>query len=128
LQSAARSMSETGVDIAFIQEVKITDPRFATKRWAGYDIRTSAAGTAHCGGVALLVREDDDYTFTVENEKVVGANVISFEMVTGRHKRWFVVGCCIPPSDRDDTGQHSGWWRRPLLHALEGRARSSSGI
>ena len=62
-------------------------------------------GSEHCKGVALMVRENDAWDFTVENKKVVGNNVISFDMVTGRHKRWFVVGCCIPPSDKDGTTQ-----------------------
>ena len=44
-------------------------------------------GNGNCGGVTLLVRENNDCTFNVKNEKVIGPNVISCEMVTGRHKR-----------------------------------------
>ena len=113
LYSAARALGGMGVDIAFVHEVKIEDPVYATKQWAGYDILTSAAGSKNCGGVALMVRETDD--FLVENAKVVGSNVISFEMVTGKHKRWFVVGCYKPPSKKDGTTQ------RMVAAALERR-------
>ena len=53
------------------------------------------------GGVALLVKENG--IFTVENEKAVGLNTISFELVTGlrRNEQWYVVGCCLPPSDKE---------------------------
>ena len=54
--------------------MKIKDAKFATRKWAGYDILTASAGTAKCGGIALLVKEND--AFTIENEKVVGPNVI----------------------------------------------------
>ena len=50
---------------------------------------TVAAGTANCGGVALLVKEKDDGAFSAENAKVIGPNVISCKRVTARHKRWF---------------------------------------
>ena len=119
LQSATRALGRTGADIAFLQEVKIKDPKFATKRFDGYEIRTAAAGTARCGGVALLVRENNEWAFTVENEKVVGPNVISFELVTGRHKRWFVVGCYLPPSDKEGATQ------RMVIDALENRPKGT---
>ena len=93
--------------------MKIKDAKFATRKWAGYDILTASAGTAKCGGIALLVMEND--AFTIENEKVVCPNVISFEMVTGRHKRWFVVGCYLPPSDKEGETQ------RMVIAALEDR-------
>ena len=56
---AAQALGRLIVDIAVLQEVKITDSKYATKKWAGYKIRTAAAGTSNCGGVALLVREND---------------------------------------------------------------------
>ena len=93
--------------------MKIKDAKFATRKWAGYDILTASAGTAKCGGIALLVMEND--AFTIENEKVVCPNVISFEMVTGRHKRWLVVGCYLPPSDKEGETQ------RMVIAALEDR-------
>ena len=86
-----------------LHEVKIKDPKFATRRWAGHEILTAGAGIANCGGIALLVKEND--AFTIKNEKVVGPNVISFEMLTGPHTRWFVVGCYLPPSDKEGVTQ-----------------------
>ena len=81
-------MAMTNVDIAVLQEVKITNPQFATRRYEGYDVLTAAAGRdtngkagGACGGVALLVRADDK-RFVVENAEVVGKNVISCEVVT----------------------------------------------
>ena len=67
-----------GVDVGFLIETKFTNTNFATKRWAGYDILTATAGSNNCGGIALLVRLDER-KFLVENAKVVGPNVISFE-------------------------------------------------
>ena len=78
LQSAARALDKAKVDIAVLQEVKITDAKFATRKWVGYEILTASAGTVKYRGIALLMKEND--TFTIENEKVVGPNVISFEM------------------------------------------------
>ena len=37
----------------------------------------------------------------VENEKVVGNNVISFELVLNKEERFFAVGCYFPPSDKE---------------------------
>ena len=48
--------------------------------------------------------------FGVENERVRGPNIITFELVVGRGKRtsrWFVVGGYIPPSERDGSTQRS---------------------
>ena len=69
---AARALDRAKIDIAVLQEVK--------------KIMTAGAGTANCGGITLLVKEND--AFTIENEKVVGPNVISFKMLTGPHKPW----------------------------------------
>ena len=42
--------------------------------------------------------------FRVENEKAVGPNIISFDLITGNdegeEERWYVVGCYLPPSDK----------------------------
>ena len=105
------------VDIAVLQEVKIVNPQFAPRRYAGYGMVTVAAGRdtndragGAFGGVALLVREDDR-RFVVENAEVVGKNVISCEVVTGsggkegEETRWFVVGFYRPPSETDGAAQ-----------------------
>ena len=115
-------MGSAMVDIAVQQEVKITDPKFATRKWAGYKILTAAAGTANCGGVALLVRENDNWAFSVENAKVIGPNIISCELVTGRHTRWFIVGCYLPPLDTEGVTQ------RMVIDALENRPKGTCPI
>ena len=103
------------VDIAVLQEVKITDPKFAARKWAGYKILTAAAGTANCGGIALLVKEKDGGSFSFENAKVIGTNVISCELVTGQYKSWLIVGCYLPTSDTE------GVTHRMVINALENR-------
>ena len=52
--SAARALRTANVDISVLQETNILDPTFATKRWAGYEIKSVAAGSASCGGMTLL--------------------------------------------------------------------------
>jgi hypothetical protein len=44
------------VNIAVVKEVKITDPKYATKSRAGYEIWTAAVETASCRKVALIIR------------------------------------------------------------------------
>ena len=78
---AARALGRMNVDIAFVQQANIMDPAYETKEWAGYNIRDAAAGSEHCRGVTLTVGENDAWTFTMDNEKVVGNNVISSQAV-----------------------------------------------
>ena len=86
-----------------VQETKITDPAFAAKRWEGYEIKSAASGSAHCGGVALLARESE--WARVENTKIVGTNVLSFELVLNEEERFFAVGCYLAPSDKAGEAQ-----------------------
>lgn len=51
----------------------------------GYTIHTTAADSDHCGGISLLVRESD--SFGVEEVKVWGENVISFELQVGQGEK-----------------------------------------
>ena len=76
LQSAARALERSMVDITVLQEVKITNLKYALKKWAGCEIQTVAAGTVNCRGVALLVKENSDWAFTVKNKKVIVPNGI----------------------------------------------------
>ena len=66
--------------------------------------------------------------FRVENEKAVGPNVISFELITGddegKEERWYVVGCYLPPSDK--RGRHSDCRRPPSRGPPRPRGRSPS--
>ena len=50
----------------------------------------------------------------MENERIVGLNVISFKLVVAEDERWFVVGCYLPPSDKGGEAQ------RLAMAALEG--------
>jgi hypothetical protein len=56
------------------------------------------APSATQGGIALFYRECT--TFQVESFRRHGGNVLSFVIVTGG-RRQNIVGCYIPPSDRD---------------------------
>ena len=47
----------------------------------------AAAGSTLCGGVALLAWTN--YFVRVENVKVVGTNVISFELILNKKERFF---------------------------------------
>ena len=51
--------------------------------------KTAASGSTLCEGVALLDRKSD--FAGVENAKVVGTNIISFELVLNKEERLFAV-------------------------------------
>ena len=110
LYSAARALKNANVDIAVVQETKILDPAFATKEWAGYEIKSTASGSTSCGGVALLARKSE--WVTVENAKPIGTNVLSFELILNEEERFFAVGCYLAPSDKE------GEARRLVAQAL----------
>ena len=91
-----------------------------TKRWAGCKIWTGATGSTNCAGISLLYKEGEEtqYLYRVENDKVVGTNVITFELITrttakGQLLQYYVVRCYIPPSDKDGTTQKN------IEHALD---------
>ena len=108
LYAATRGLGRMNVEVAILQETKVTDTKFAKRRYAGYNMLTAAAGRGNCGGIVLLVKTDKK-RFLVENAEVVEPNVISCELITGSgegegdENRWFVVGFYAPPSDREGT-------------------------
>ena len=102
LYSAARTLKAANVDIAVVQETKVLDTDFATKRWAGYEIKTAAASSTSCEGVALLRRKIDFAR---------GTNVISFELALNKKERFFAVGCYFLSSDKE-RGRPNNWWSR----------------
>ena len=53
LYSAARALNKANVNVAVVQETKIMDPEFATRKWAGYDIKVAASGSASWRGGGL---------------------------------------------------------------------------
>ena len=59
------------------------------------------------------MRENNDGAFTIENEKVIGKNVILCKMVMGQHNQRFIVGYYLPPSDKE------GVTHRMVIDALE---------
>ena len=76
LAAACRSMNSLDVDIAILQETKVTDG-FYPRSAEGYSIVATEAKSNRSGGVALVWREGDK--FELEETKVWGTNVISFE-------------------------------------------------
>ena len=90
LESAARALESLGVDIAVLQETKLTGKKH-TRFTSGYHIIASEAESAQKGGIALAWRENHE-VFEVEATRVVHANVITLQLVTG-DDRYYVVGC-----------------------------------
>ncbi|KAL7523611.1 hypothetical protein ACHAXR_001156, partial [Thalassiosira sp. AJA248-18] len=95
LESACRALDSLGVDVALLQETKLTNSVY-TRRSFDYSIVASDAPSAHQGGVALCWRESDAYE--IEETKIWSPNVLAFRLITG-NANFYVVGCYIPPSD-----------------------------
>ena len=96
LESAGRAFKEGGIDIAFVQESKFMDKDHATKRYGPYDILTAATQRTNCGGVSLFHRDSELYS--LENARVRGPNIITFELQVGA-TRYYAIGCYLPPSE-----------------------------
>ena len=95
LEAACRALPALGVDLALLQETKLTGGVY-TRNAFGYRVVASDAPSAQQGGVALVWREEHP-EFEVEEVKIRHPNVLSFEMKTGM-TRYYVVGCYLPPS------------------------------
>ena len=52
--SAARALDMVGVDVAVLQETKITDPVFATRSFEGYTVLAAAADSDRRGGDSVI--------------------------------------------------------------------------
>ena len=94
--------------ITVVRETKFKDAQCVTTSCSGFNIMTAAAASVNCGGLSLLWKYKEEGLFRLENQKVMGPNVIRFEFVTGKPKhgdeeRYFVVGCYIPLLDKDGT-------------------------
>ena len=131
LHSAVRALRKSRVDVAVLQETKIAQARFAPRRYKGFTIRVAPSSGENCGGVALVTRENS--LFRTENERVIGPNVILFEMVIAKDERWFVVGCYLPPSDKGGGGtaavdSRPGWIPQRLHPPRRGRSERRSGL
>ena len=88
-------LAQGEVDCGVIQETKLTDGVY-TRKSSGFRVTAKAVLSDHSGGVAILYRKAGH--FVIEELRLHSPNVISFQMVTGRH-RWHVVGFYIAPSD-----------------------------
>ena len=71
LESACRALGPLGVDIAVLQETKLTKGIY-TKRSGGYTIVASDAPSAQQGGIALCWKESE--FFELEEHKIWDPN------------------------------------------------------
>jgi len=97
LEAAGRALRSANVDIAVLQETKLTRGIY-TRQTAGYRIVATDAQSCAQGGVAVCWREENE-RFEVEEVRIRHANIITFEIQTGTD-RYYAVGCYIPPTDR----------------------------
>ena len=96
LEAALRCLSQMNIDIGFLTETKLSTNRH-TKLSAGYRfVATTANGSK--GGVGLAYRRSKGWD--LESIKPFGPNVVRATLVAG-HKRWYVIGAYIPPSEED---------------------------
>ena len=90
-------MDRMNVDLGILTETKHTGG-VNTRESSGYRVLATDAASPHQGGVALFWR--DWQGWSVESERCHGANVISFELITG-DRRYLVIGAYISPSETD---------------------------
>jgi hypothetical protein len=96
LASAAKGLAQMGVEAAILTEMKVTVDRYP-KFSLGYKIIALKATSHSKGGVALVWKEGHD-SFEVEAARVVNANLLTFQLVTG-YEQFYVMGIYIPPND-----------------------------
>jgi hypothetical protein len=110
-------MDQTGVDIGFLLETKLTGGIY-TRYSSGYSVLASSATSVQQGGIALFWRGNNSYK--VEETQIWGANVISLQLKMD-NVQFFFVGCYIPPSDLETLTDVERAWQacpagaRPLL-------------
>jgi len=80
LDSACRALESLGVDIAVLQETKLTGG-VHTRASHGYSIAASNAKSAHQGGIALAWKPHNLYE--IAETKFWGPNTLAFQLVTG---------------------------------------------
>ena len=98
IESACRALSSLNVDIALLQETKLTNGAY-TRNSSGYSVVASDAPSSKKGGIALCWKESQLYE--LEETKFFGPHVLAFRVITGG-LRFYVVGCYIPPSSTDE--------------------------
>jgi len=93
IESACRALGSLNVDIAVLQETKLTNGIY-TRNSSGYSIVASDAPSKQKGGIALCWRESRLYE--LEEARFLSPHVLTFRLITGG-LRYYVVGCYIPP-------------------------------
>ena len=83
------------VDCGVFQQTKLTKI-FYTRKASGFWVTETEARSAHRGGIVIFYPMAEH--FAVEELRLHGLNVITFQLVMGR-QRWHVVGCYIASSD-----------------------------
>ena len=71
-----RVLRKSKAESAVLQETKIAQARFASRRFKGYIIQVVSASRQSYGSAALTVWANP--LFQVENEQIIGPNGISF--------------------------------------------------
>ena len=95
LQQVLKSCSQMNMDFGILTETKFTNEAYP-RSYHGYHIRATEASNVQ-GGVVVFWREQLA-VFSVESVKLIGPNILSFELVSGR-RRWRFIGVYIPPSE-----------------------------
>ena len=93
IESACRALKSADVDIAVLQETKLTGG-VHTRNTSGYGIVASKIISISHGRVALVWRKHGESK--VEETQIMHANGLTFQLVVGA-VRLFVVGYHIPP-------------------------------
>ena len=99
LNAALRCMRLMNVDIGLLTETKFANDRY-TKYAEGYTVVGTQTNGVQ-GGVALIYRDGMD-GWALESTEKFGPNVVRATLVSG-HKRWYIIGVYIPPSEEDGT-------------------------
>ena len=108
LEAALRAMDQLGIDIGFLMETKLMGG-IHTRHSLGYNVLASTATSPSSGGIALFLR--GNISCEVEETRIWGPNVISLHLMMGL-VRFFVVECCIPPSDLETLACIKKAWRK----------------
>ncbi len=102
-----RVMDQLEVDIGFLVKMKLTEGIYSHYS-SNYSVLALTATSVRQGGTALFWRGNNSYE--VEETQIWGANIISLQLMMGA-VQFFVVGCCIPPSDLETLTDVNKAWR-----------------
>ena len=90
-----REISQVNFDLGIFQETKVTEGMY-TLESSGYRVVASEAQSAHSWGVVVFYHAEEH--FSVEALQLYGANVVSFQLMSGG-QRWHIRGCYLAPDD-----------------------------